>query len=97
MHGIRHEGTGRERKVNRVKLTLVDNDIDKVWDELPSRPRRQFKPRTAGKVKTSTDIVGNDLPSSARRQVKPRVARKDKTSIPKRILRSKKEWDILVG
>jgi len=40
VHWIRHQGTGKIRKVNRCKLTLVDPDI--VWDELPPRPRRQF-------------------------------------------------------
>jgi transposase InsO family protein len=42
-HWIRNQNTGRERKLHRVKLTLVDPDI--VWDEVPERPRRQFQKR----------------------------------------------------
>ena len=37
-HWVRHQPTGRERKLHREKLTLVDPAI--VWDELPPRPRR---------------------------------------------------------
>ena len=43
-HWLRHSITGKERKLHREKLTLVDPDI--VWDEIPKRPRRQFAKRT---------------------------------------------------
>ena len=42
-HWIRHEDTAVERKLHREKLTLVDPAI--VWDDLPPRPRRVFRPR----------------------------------------------------
>ena len=38
-HFVRHQGTGRERRLHREKLTLVDPHI--IWDELPNRPRRR--------------------------------------------------------
>ena len=38
-HWLRHQVTGKERKVHREKLTLVDPDIG--WGDLPPRPRRQ--------------------------------------------------------
>ena len=38
-HFIRHQITGKERRVHREKLLLVDPDI--AWDEVPGRPRRQ--------------------------------------------------------
>jgi transposase InsO family protein len=37
-HWVRHQSTGRERKLHREKLTLVDPNI--AWDEIPHRPRR---------------------------------------------------------
>ena len=42
-HWIRHQTTGREKKLHREKLHLVDPNI--VWDELPTRPKRQGRPR----------------------------------------------------
>ena len=53
-HWLRHQQTGKERKLHREKLMLVDPDI--AWDELPPRPRRQHG---------ATDIRAG--PSSARR------------------------------
>ena len=40
-HWVRHQPTGKERKVHREKLTLVDANL--AWDELPDRPKRQFR------------------------------------------------------
>ena len=42
-HWLRHQITGREKKLHREKLHLVDPNI--VWDELPTRPKRQGRPR----------------------------------------------------
>ena len=53
-HWLRHQQTGKERKLHREKLMLVDPDI--AWDELPPRSRRQHG---------ATDIRAG--PSSARR------------------------------
>ena len=38
VHWVRHQVTGKERKLNREKLTLVDPEI--IWDELPNRIKR---------------------------------------------------------
>ncbi len=38
VHWVRHQVTGKERKLNREKLTLVDPEM--VWDELPDRVKR---------------------------------------------------------
>lgn len=38
-HFIRHQISGKERRVHREKLRLVDPNI--VWDAIPERPRRQ--------------------------------------------------------
>ena len=38
-HWIRHQVSGKERRVHREKLRLVDPDIG--WDEVQDRPRRQ--------------------------------------------------------
>jgi hypothetical protein len=42
-HWIRHQVTGRERKLHREKLTLVDPGIE--WDQIPPRPRRRTNTR----------------------------------------------------
>ena len=42
-HWLRHQRTGRVRKLHREKLTEVDPNI--AWDEIPTRPRRKFGPR----------------------------------------------------
>ena len=42
-HWVRHQPSGKTKKVHREKLTLVDPTV--VWDGLPARPRRQFRPR----------------------------------------------------
>ena len=38
VHWVRHQVTGKERKLNREKLTLADPAI--IWDELPNRVKR---------------------------------------------------------
>ena len=42
-HWVRNQITGQTRKVHREKLQLVDPNL--VWDEVPPRPRRLFRPR----------------------------------------------------
>ena len=44
-HWLRNQRTGQTKTLNREKLTLVDPSI--VWDDIPPRPKRHFKPRSA--------------------------------------------------
>ena len=44
-HWLRHEDSGRTRKVHREKLRLADVTLD--WDRIPPRPKRQHNSKGA--------------------------------------------------